>query len=158
MADPQPKYIVDTCSFTAMRRVYPSDVFPGVWARLDALVANSVVVSIDQVLEELRVQDDTVTEWADAHANIFLPLDAPIQTKASEILRKFPDNFVDLKKRKSGADPFVVAAAIVKACIVVTEEKKSGGPEKVKIPDVCRAFGIESIALLEMLRREGLRL
>ena len=74
-----PKYTIDTCSFTAMRRVYPEDVF-------------------------------------------------------------------------------VIAAAIVHGCSVVTEEKPSGGPGKVKIPDVCKALKIECLNMLGMLRREGMRL
>jgi hypothetical protein len=94
----------------------------------------------------------------DTCAPMFLPLDAPIQTKAKEILARFPTGFLDLRKRKSGADPFIVAAAIVKNAAVVTEEKRSGGPDKVKIPDVCASFRVECFPLLELLRREGLRL
>ncbi|OHB83876.1 MAG: hypothetical protein A2V98_22075 [Planctomycetes bacterium RBG_16_64_12] len=123
-----PKYIVDTCSFTMLRRVYPREMFSPVWALLSDLATSGVVASIDQVLEELRVQeDDVVTKWAEAHASIFLPLDAPIQTKAKEVLARFPQNFLDLRKRTSGADPFVVAAAIVNTAAVVTEEKRTGG-------------------------------
>jgi len=141
-----------------MRRIYPGDVFPSVWDKLDALAADGTIASIDLVMDELEKQDDEVTDWANAHPDMFLPLDEPLQRKARQILQQFPDNFVDLKKRRSGADPFVVAAAIVRGCSVVTEEKKSGGPARVKIPDVCQSFGIECIPLLELLRREGLQL
>ena len=159
MTGASPGYIIDTCSFTTLRRVYPQDVFSPVWELLSDLAASGVVASIDQVFEELKAQaDDVVTKWAEAHDSIFLPLDAPVQTKAKEILARFPDTFLDLRKRKSGADPFVVAAAIVNTAAVVTEEKKSGGPGKVKIPDVCESFGVECLPLLELLRREGLRL
>jgi hypothetical protein len=158
MPDGSPRYIIDTCSFTAMRRLYPRDVFPSVWEKLDALAADGVILSIDLVMDELQTQDDDVTDWAKGHPDIFLPLDEPLQRKATEILGRFPDSFIDLKKRKSGADPFVVAAAIVYGCSVVTEEKRSGGPAKVKIPDVCQSFGVECLPLLELLRREGLRL
>ena len=65
---------------------------------------------------------------------------------------------LDLKKSKSGADPFLIAVAMLHKCSIVTEEKPSGGPHKSKIPDVCKAYSIECIPLLEMLRRECLRL
>ena len=141
-----------------MRRVYPREIFSPVWDLLSDLSTSGVVASIDQVLEELKKQDDDILEWSEDHAGMFLPLDGPIQMKAKEILREFPDNFVDLRKRKSGADPFVVAAAVVEGAAVVTEEKKSGGPHKVKIPDVCVVFDVECFPLLELLRREDLRL
>lgn len=152
-----PKYIIDTCSFTAMRRVYPEDVFPGAWRKLTELAESRIAISIDEVLEELKAEDDEVLRWANLHAGIFLPLDAPIQTEGKKILASHP-NLIDLKKRKSGADPFLIASAIVHAAAVVTEEKPSGGPGKVKIPDVCKAYGIECLNVLAMLRREGLRL
>lgn len=157
MTENSPKYIVDTCSFTTLRRVYPREMFSPVWTLLSDLAREGAMASVDQVLEELKAQDDVVTQWAESHVSIFLALDAPIQEKAGEILARFPDDvFLDLRKRKSGADPFVVAAAMVNHAAVVTEEKKSGGPNKVKIPDVCASFGVDCFPLLELLRREGL--
>ena len=152
-----PKYTIDTCSFTAMRRIYPEDVFPGAWRKLTELAESSTIISIDEVLVELQQEDDEVSKWAKQYAAIFLPLDADIQTEATKILANHP-TLVDLRKPKSGADPFVIAAAIVHGCSVVTEEKPSGGPGKVKIPDVCKALRIECLNMLGMLRREGMRL
>ena len=154
MVAPRPKYIIDTCSFTALRRVYPSDVFPSVWSKMDDLANVGIIGSLDLVLNELKAQDDEVLDWAKSHLPIFVDLDNEIQLKATEILQQFATNFVDLKKRTSGADPFVVAAAVVHSCVVVTEEKRSGGTPRVKIPDVCRVLGVDCIHLLELLRRE----
>lgn len=151
-----PKYMIDTCSITAMRRIYPKDVFPGVWDKISGLAESGVLISSDQVLEELRTQDDVVLEWAEKHDEIFLPLDEAVQKKAMEILEHH--DMIDLKRRKSGADPFVVATAIVNSCSVVTEEKASGDGGKPKIPNVCKAYKVECISLLDMLKREGLKL
>lgn len=158
MNDATMKYIVDTCSFTALRRVYPEDVFPGVWKLMDALASNGIVKSVDDVFEELKAQDDGVYKWAQRNKGIFLPLSPDIQAKATTILSVYGENFIDLKRRKSGADPFIVAAAIISNCAVVTEEKPSGGPPKVKIPDVCRTHNTRCITVLDVLRAEGLRL
>jgi len=151
------RYIVDTCSFTALQRVYPTDVFPGVWDLMDKLASEGIIGSVEDVMEELKSQDDSIYKWANLHKEIFLPLDGEIQVQASKIL-KTHENLIDLKKRKSGADPFIVATAVVMSGTVVTEEKPSGGPQKVKIPDVCKAYKIPCITILELLRGEGLKL
>ena len=153
----KPKYTIDTCSLTEMRRVYPPDVFPGAWKKLGSLADSGILVSIEEVSEELKHQEDDVYEWACQHSSIFHPLDGPVQKQARKILSTHA-NLVDLKRRRSGADPFLIAHAIISKCTVVTEEKPSGGPDKFKIPDVCRAYHIECIKILDMFRKEGLRL
>ncbi len=140
-----------------MRRIYPKDVFPGAWELLDQLSDDGVLLSSDEVFEELKVQDDEVLEWAKKNFSIFIPLDEDVQMSASKILTTHA-NLVDLKRRKSGADPFVIGTAIVKGCAVVTEERPSGGPRKSKIPDVCKAYQVKCIRILEMLRECGLKL
>ncbi len=89
------------------------------------------------------------------HKDIFYPLEEDIQKQAQVILAADP-RLLDLKKNSSG-DPFVIATAIVYSCAVVTEEKPSGGSNKLKIPDVCAVCGIKCFPLLEMLRLEGLK-
>jgi hypothetical protein len=157
MSTNSPKYIIDTCSFTALQRVYPTDVFPGVWDLMDKLASDGIIGSVEDVMEELKTQDDFLYKWAKLHKEIFLPLDGEIQTQASKILSTH-DNLIDLKKRKSGADPFIIATAVVISGTVVTEEKPSGGPQKVKIPDVCKAYKAPCITILELLREQGLKL
>lgn len=153
----KPKYIIDTSSLTQMRRTYPIDVFPGAWDKLDSLAASGVMLSVENVYEELKSQDDIVFEWAQKFVHIFIPLDESIQTKVRQIL-KTHKTLLDLKKIRSEADPFVVASAILNGCTVVTEEKPSGGPNKSKIPDVCKAYGVECLPVIDMLRMEGLKL
>ena len=108
------------------------------------------------MFEEIKAQDDEILEWANEFEEIFYPLTEEIQIEAIKILETH-DNLVDLKKRKSGADPFVIATAMVHSCTVVTEEKPSGGPKKSKIPDVCKDYGVKCVKILDMLRSEGLR-
>lgn len=148
-------YVVDTCSFTELRRAYPQKGFPEVWALVDRLAAEGRLLSVEEVAVELDAYDDEVSEWADAHEPLFLPLSEDVQKAAIAILAKYP-SLVDVKKRKSSADPFVIAVAIVRDAIVVTQEKPSGGPGKVKIPDVCKALKVPCITLLQLLLDEGL--
>ena len=147
--------MVDACSFTELRRRYPRQNFPAVWELVEDLVTQGRLISVADIFVELDAQDDEVSSWAQSHQGIFLPLSEDIQTQARDILRSYP-NLIDLKKRKSSADPFLIAAAIIHEATVVTQEKPSGGPQVVKIPDVCRGYRIPCIQLLEMLQEEGL--
>lgn len=153
----QTVYVIDTCSLLALTETYPKDVFPGVWDKVDEMIDDGVLISCDDVLEELASKDDDVLAWAKARSHIFKELDDPIQVSAIEILQTHA-NLVDVKNNKSSADPFLVATARVYGGTVVTEENFSGGPEKSKIPDVCRDYEIDCIDLLDMLRRESLKL
>ena len=142
---------------TALRRVYPQDVFPGVWDKVSQLADDGVLISVEDIYEELRVQDDEVLQWAKEHSAIFVPLDDRIQLKVREILHSHI-GLLDHRRRQSSADPFLIALAIVRSCTVVTEEKPSGAGQRPKIPNVCRDYGVKCITLLDMLRAEKLRL
>ena len=148
-------YVIDTCSLTELRRTYPKKGFPHVWQLADRLAADGRLLSVEEVVIELAAYDDEISEWAASHESIFLPLSDDVQMAAKAILAKYP-NLIDVKKRKSSADPFVVAVALVRNATVVTQEKASGGPGKVKIPDVCKGLGVPCTPLLQMLLAEGL--
>ncbi|MBT9132402.1 MAG: hypothetical protein DDT33_00918 [Firmicutes bacterium] len=152
------RYVIDTCSLTQLRRVYPHDVYPfqAVWDKVGDLADRGILISIEDVYEELKVQDDEVFDWAKKYSHMFLPLDAIVQTKASQVLREHP-NLIDLKKKKSSADPFIIATALLYSCTVVTEERMSDSLRVSKIPDVCKAYKIGCIKLLELLRRDNPR-
>jgi hypothetical protein len=153
-----PKYAVDTCSFTMLKRVYPPDVVPGAWEAISEMADTGIIISSQEIFLELQAQDDGIYEWACNHKDIFIPLEEQIQRKAMEILRTYP-KIIDIKQSKSSADPFLIATALVKSCSVVTEEKPTGpGSKTVKIPNVCRSLQVDCVCLLDVLRFEGVRL
>jgi hypothetical protein len=149
-------YWVDTCSFTKLRRDYPREQFEPVWLLVENLVGDGRLKSVEEVKVEIDAQDDLIAKWANENRNLFIPLEDDIQEAARQILAKHP-TLVDTRKRKGSADPFIIGAATIHGGKVVTEEKHSGGPEKVKIPDVCDALKVDCISMLELLKREGLR-
>jgi hypothetical protein len=152
---PAALYMVDTCSFTELRRTYPRPYLDAVWRLVERVADDGRLLSVEEVFNELQAQDDEVAQWAMARRSLFLPLTEDIQQKAREILISHR-TLVNIRRKKSGADPFLIAAAIVHNAIVVTKEKKSGGPPAVKIPDVCEAYGVRCIPLLTLLQQEGL--
>lgn len=150
-------YVVDTCSFVAITEIYPVDVFPGVWEKIDGLIDDGILVSAEDVLEELSTKDDDLLGWAKVRDHIFKELTEEVQDSAIRILQTHA-NLIDIKNNKSSADPFIIATAQVLGGVVVTEEESSGGPERSKIPDVCHYYSIGCVSLLDMLRQESLKL
>lgn len=148
------KYVIDTCSIAELRRRYPRNLFPGVWVHLEGLIATGVLRSIEDVSLELNVQDDELSEWANSQVDFFIALDESQQQAAKALLVAHP-TLVDIKRNKSSADPFLIAAAQLHGAAVVSEEKPSGGPPKVKIPDVCNALGVRQISLLQLIAETG---
>jgi hypothetical protein len=146
----------DTCSFTELRRSYPKPEFESVWQFVEQLLSSGRILSIDEIYIELAQQDDEVFNWVSQWEDNFIPLDDAIQLRAREILVRFP-TLIDLRKGKSGADPFLIAVAAVRGGIIVSEENRSGGPPKVKIPDVALSLNITCIKFLNVLRQEGYR-
>lgn len=152
-----PKFVIDTCSLTKMRHTYPQDVFPSAWTKLTELAEKKSLISAEDIYEELKAFDDEILQWAEDQDDFFYPLDQDVQKIATTILTQYP-GVIDLKKNKSSADPFLIATAIHTGCIVVTEEKPSNSPTKIKIPTVCQALDVECINILEMFRRESLKI
>ncbi len=147
------KYVIDTCSLTELRRTYPFKMFAPVWNKLKELVNSGIIISTEEVFEELKINDDEVFQWAKENSQMFVPIDESIQIQVRELL-KTHSNLLDIKNKRSSADPFVVALALLNKCTVVTEEKPSGGPNKSKIPDVCKAYKVKCINLLTLLEKE----
>jgi hypothetical protein len=48
----------------------------------------------------------------------------------------------------------VIALARVNSCAVLTNEKPSVTLAKPRIPDVCQAYGIRTLNLLELIREK----
>jgi Domain of unknown function (DUF4411) len=63
---------------------------------------------------------------------------------------------VDIKRQRSGCDPYVIAIAQANAGSVVTEE--SSKPGKVKIPHVCEHYQVGCSKLLGYMRQSGWRI
>jgi len=148
-------YAVDTSSFSAMHDTYPRKNFPHVWKLMDALMNRGQITSVEEVLLELDSGPDDVRSWSRKYRYAFWPLTLEIQTQAREILQAYP-LLVDLRKPNSSADAFLIARAQLARATVVTEEQRSGGSGKKKIPDVCAGRSIRCTNLLGLLRIEKL--
>ncbi|PKB63446.1 MAG: hypothetical protein BZY80_07175 [SAR202 cluster bacterium Io17-Chloro-G2] len=148
-------YSIDTSSIIhARRRAYPPDIFPSLWDRIEGLIQEHTLVATEEVLHELERQDDEIYRWASRQTEMFIPIDREIQPIVSGILLQHP-NLIDVRRNRSGADPFVIALAIHRGSTVVTQEVPTNHPSRPHIPDVCAAVSIPCINILQLIREQG---
>ncbi|MDR2733509.1 MAG: DUF4411 family protein [Spirochaetota bacterium] len=145
------KYVLDTNVFINLHRVYPVDVFGTLWAKIEKVIDDGAAISSDEVLGELSIDGDALFKWANKRKHIFIRSDDNIQLKVREILKNYPDILTGTRKA-NGADPFVIALAILKSCTVVSDETFSGASHPKKIPDVCNAYGVPVMKFIAFLR------
>jgi hypothetical protein len=73
-------------------RYYPLDLFPGLSARVEAMIADKRCHAVDLVREELdAVGTPDLKAWAASHAGLFLPLSPDVQVEAATIEARYPD-------------------------------------------------------------------
>lgn len=149
-------YSIDTSALLdAWVRWYPPDLFPKLWENIETLISEQRIFATEEVLVELEKKDDEIFKWAKKQ-KMFYPLTTEIQTFVSQILTKYP-RLVDSRRERSQADPFVIALAKHKNCVVITGEKNFGTEDRPRIPIVCKEFEIKSISIVQLIRSEGWR-
>ena len=148
----------DTSAFIVLKNFYPG-TFTTLWNRIDTLVANGTIVSVREVFNELHNYNDAdfVQDWAKQHKAVFAKPSNDELLFVQKILA-IPHFQVlignkAILKGTPVADPFVVAAAMVKGATVVTQEGLK--PNAAKIPNVCEEFGIPCVDLEAFMAEQG---
>lgn len=151
------RYSIDTSSLIlAWREQQPPDIFESVWKHVDGLIDDGVLRASEEVLEELKKKDDALLEWADDRPHLFIPTEEPIQLEVKKIL-KTHKKLIDERATRSSADPFIIGLAKSRNAAVVTNESPTNSKKRPHIPDVCKAYGIDCISFVDMLRAENFR-
>ena len=132
---------------------YPNDmlIFQPVYIKLDEMFENGELFSIREVFEEL---EDSQEYWGD-YEECFRELTKNESKNLPKILydKQF-ETFVKWGMRESKkhwADPQLIACAINKDIIIISQESSNNNPQR-KIPYVCNKKGIKCIKLIEFLR------
>lgn len=155
-------YIIDANVFIqAKNTYYGMDFCPAFWDWILKRNSDGIVASTSDISTELQEGKDRLSQWStQLDYNFFLEPDEDVYLASKRIVdwvqvqsykTRAIDEFLD------GADHMIVSHALVRQASVVTHEKSSNSRKKVKIPDVCIAFGVECILPYEMLRREKAR-
>jgi hypothetical protein len=150
-------YVVDTSSFIVVSHYFP-DRFPSFWVHFDALADSGRLLSAWEVWKELDNLNTKphLAQWLVARKALFC---TPSSEEMEFVAHIFEvKQFQALIKKRSilegspAADPWVIAAAALREACVVTEE--SDNPNQVRIPAVCRHFGVQCCTLQGMMSQE----
>ena len=148
-------YCIDTSSLIhAWKEAYPIKNFPSIWEYMDELIAEGSLIASEEVFEDLKKRDESLTEWAAKRKHIFLPLEEEIQKVASTIVAEYA-RLMDTRTGKSASDPWVIATAKVKGCKIITNEGPTGSFPRVRIPDVCDRMMISYTNFLGLIQERG---
>ena len=154
-----PEFWLDTNVLIEARNgPYGFDIAPGFWTALDELSNRGEIRMSSLAYDELAagVQDDLALWIRERRrSGLVVEPNAEVQAALREIADYVNGNFMVSRAASflRGADPWVIAHALVSDGIVVTQEARvPANSTKVKIPNICTVFGVESINTYRMLR------
>lgn len=142
----------------AKNRYYAFDIAPGFWAWMDYAHNTGLVGSIEAVKHELESGDDELTDWARGHQSFFQPSD-PATVMQFRDLTEWANSVgytpAALNLFTSDqADYLLVAHARAHNHTLVTHETPgTHSRRRIKIPDACKAMGVDCMDTFEMLRK-----
>jgi len=151
-------YVIDTSSLIELKG-FPRDIFVTVWKDIEDLVQREILISTEEVLEELKKKEDVISTWAKNNKSMFKTLTQEQLIEVKNILNIFP-NLIDVNRETPQADPFIIALALYEEPqkkiiqtqkIIITNEKISSG-KRPKIPNICTYFNIKCVNLFDFFR------
>lgn len=150
-----PLYTIDMDSLVVMFRdegVYSKKYF-GLWNKVSELISKGEIISHIEVFQEITDGNaDELSIWSKSNKKIFKDYDLKNETEIIEkIAAKFP-NFIQQKKQKHNADPWIVAQAKFNNLIIITQESPQGIN---KIPNVAKNFGVDTVDLFGLIKKNN---
>jgi len=157
MSNREVLYCFDTSVLiNGWRRLYPPDVLPSLWIQLSGLVEGDRVKAPEEVLLEIARVSDELHAWVQTRPQMFIPATTEIQARVSNIVNTYPNFMQERSPDGVWADPYVIALAQEQNRVVVSYERHAErNARRLKIPDICKAVGIDCINLLDLMRGEG---
>lgn len=138
---------------------YDMNFCPAFWDWLEKQFQAGQVMSIDNVYLELTDSTDELSIWAKNHKSHFLSV---ADKNTQDMFVKIADHVVSLTDKSqadianflSKADPWIIAkASTIGATIVTHEALVPPNSKKVKIPNICKQFGVSYINTFELLSK-----
>ncbi len=154
------RFLLDTSFLiNGWHKRYRIDVFPSLWDAIGGLMDEGVVLSCEQVYQELQGQRDTLSEWAKKRRSVFKEPTEEVIAELSTIMTRFTNFAAKGGGSNNRADPWVIAHAIVNGAIVVTDEqpaKRQKPTKPPKIPNVCDELEILWATPIDFLAKAGI--
>lgn len=83
------KYVFDSNIFMNLQRRQPIDIYPSLWNKLGELMTSGIIISSQEVYDEIAVGGDELEKWAKSRKEYFLPSDVAIQSEVRTILQNY---------------------------------------------------------------------
>ncbi len=146
-------YCIDTSALIDLYEYYPYDIFPKVWQQVENLIHREELIAPKCVLNELSMIEDRLLKWAKKKniRKMFKELDKKSINIVLDIIKNF-STLIDPNSLTEEADPYVIALAVSRDCIIITSEKSKLRKGKYAIPDVCKEYKINCFSLVELFR------
>lgn len=148
-------YVLDTNALIDLfERRYPPDVFPSVKLRVETLGHEGRILVPLDVQQELP-KGSASRDWLNDWQSLVVELDEEIQVALIETMTVCP-RIIDPMSPfpKDAADPVVVAVAKARRACVVSNERRSGGASRPRIPNACELMSVPCLPVLDFLRQE----
>lgn len=161
------KYLLDAnILIRAYRFVYPMDIMPSFWESLLAKAKDGRFALLDQIVDEILVKEDQLSEWLMIHRDKIAILDSYEPNVTVEYRKIINDVMNDSQYNRSAktafadsVDSWLITYAYANGYTIVTEEKYDPQiKRKVQIPNVCKKFGVRCINTIEFLREVGIKI
>lgn len=151
------KYCLDTnVLIEAWQKYYSLDLCPEYWEVLNQLGKSGVLYLPEEVRDEITGTEDDLSKWVRGCEIPILKTNQSVTQNWSMILAANPLHkfLVDNTKRRSLANPWLIAHAMTLNATVVTKEEKvtAVNSKKIKIPNVCENMKITCINDFDMIR------
>ena len=155
-------YLIDAdVLIRAHRSFYSMDVCPGFWDWLRLKAQDGTVRSVSAVRREIKNQ--AIVRWAESLPADFFARPSDLALTANIEIGDWVNNNQNFNSTAreefmNSADRWLIAEARGSNMTVVTFETPSPRSRRIiKIPDVCKEFGVKITTLQTMLSREGAR-
>jgi hypothetical protein len=155
-------YLLDANVYISAKNLhYGLDFCPAFWEWLIHGGNTGTVFSIDKVADEIEAGGDDLSVWARGPGQaLFRRTHGALapqlgQVSAWAMAQQYTPAAINIFLQ--GADYYLVAHALAGGHTVVTQEKPSPSPNRIKIPDACVGLGVRFMAPWQMLRIERAR-
>jgi hypothetical protein len=142
----------------AKNEAYAFDIAPGFWEIIKRNANAGKLACSTLVYDEIARGGDELTKWANGErkTKLFIDPDEGTQRIVTDLVNYINKNYEAPQAAffLKGADVWVIAAALNDQGIVTTHEVLVGPESKrVKIPNICRKFGVQYTDCYGMLRQ-----
>ncbi len=143
----------------AWQYYYAHDICPDYWRILDDFGQKGKLFIPEMVYDEITRTEDDLSKWIKTCKIPIRKIDGNVTKHLQKIYAANSRHklLVDNTKKRSLADPWVIAHALNENAIVVTKEEKvtAVNSKRIKIPNVCDNMNITWINDFQMVRELG---